>query len=92
MGIDADRGARFATAAGNLFLGVVITGTLSGVLHAAIRAGASAPRPWWPRRTGAAGLGVRGIPEVKAQAEDYRDDVASQAVTAPPVTWLIQAR
>ncbi|WP_143267846.1 DUF6069 family protein [Amycolatopsis alba] len=39
MSIDVDQGARFATAAGNLFLGVVITGTLSGVLRSAIRAG-----------------------------------------------------
>ncbi|GAB3735277.1 hypothetical protein GCM10027598_61330 [Amycolatopsis oliviviridis] len=39
LSIDADLGARIATAAGNLFLGVLITGTLSGVLHSAIRAG-----------------------------------------------------
>ncbi|MFC3454859.1 DUF6069 family protein [Amycolatopsis speibonae] len=38
LSIDADRGARIATAAGNLFLGVLIAGTLSGVLHSAIRA------------------------------------------------------
>ncbi|MEV7555935.1 DUF6069 family protein [Amycolatopsis sp. NPDC089917] len=39
LSIDADQGARIATAAGNLLLGVLITGTLSGVLHSAIRAG-----------------------------------------------------
>ncbi|MFD5094415.1 DUF6069 family protein [Amycolatopsis thailandensis] len=39
LSVEADRGARIATAAGNLFLGVLITGTLSGVLHSAIRAG-----------------------------------------------------
>jgi len=39
LSIDAGLPARIATAAGNLFLGLLITGTLSGVLHSAIRAG-----------------------------------------------------
>ncbi|WP_326835062.1 DUF6069 family protein [Amycolatopsis rhabdoformis] len=37
LGLDADRGARFATAAGNLLIGVVITGTLSSVARASVR-------------------------------------------------------
>ncbi|OXM55211.1 hypothetical protein CFP71_18075 [Amycolatopsis thailandensis] len=39
LSIEAARGARITTTAGNLFPGVLITGTLSGVLHSAIRAG-----------------------------------------------------
>lgn len=39
LGLDAERGARFATAAGNLLIGLVITSTLSGVAGAAVRAG-----------------------------------------------------
>ncbi|MEU7790295.1 DUF6069 family protein [Amycolatopsis sp. NPDC049159] len=38
VSLDADSGTRLVTAAGNLFVGLVITGTLSGVARAAVRA------------------------------------------------------